>query len=131
MEKMLNTKNLIIGSLVLILVLSVFFIGRSSKTPETIYIESSNDDSLRIELNMVIESNRIKDSILDMWSYEIDSLILEDKIATIRTKRTQKKSYENTKKMSLDSAIVAGNILLDSAINAQRRITETASDSTY
>lgn len=120
-----NIKYLLIGAIAI----ALFFIGRGSKTPETIYVPAPSDDSLKIELSKQIESNRIKDSILDMWSYEIDSLKVNDKVLTIRTKRTKKKQYENTQKMSLDSAVVARNILLDSAINAQRRIRETKSDS--
>lgn len=121
-----NTKNLLILGIVII---AMFFIGRGSKTPETKYIESPSDDSLRIELRKLKESNRIKDSLLDLYELRVDSLILDDKVAVVKTKINKKKRYESTQKMSYDSAIVARNILLDSAINAQRRIREAESNS--
>lgn len=126
LRKHLTIKN----GLVVLGLIALIFLGRSTvvHNTETERLHTEND-SLKIELrDVIIERNRL-DSVNGIWEYEVDSLKEDNEVKVIVTKRKKKKRYENAQKMSLDSAIVASNILLDSAINSQRRVTASESDS--
>lgn len=124
-----NTKTLLIIGLAFLLGLSIFFMGRGSKKDTIIYTSYPTTDSLRIELRKQIEINRLVDSINNSLSYKLDSILFSNKVSDATVKIKQKKNYENTQKMSLDSAVVARNILLDSAIKSQSRVRTSTSDS--
>lgn len=127
----ISTKDKVYFIAIVVAVFSMFMLGRVTKQPEIIIEPNSSRviDSLEFEINKMQDEKTHLNFVLKELGFRIDSLTSNNNVVSKRYRLDQKKRYENNQKMSLDSAIVARNILLDSAIESQRGTGETKGNS--